>query len=73
MSTTRRRRQIQALFGVGPEQLRDGEVWTTETFLRFGTRDPTTSTLLALQLDDRRERAQAIDELPLDWFFAPGL
>ena len=66
--------QIQALFGVGPEQLRDGEGWTTETFLRFGTHNSThvdapwhyNSTIGG-------ERAQAIDELPLDWFFAPGV
>jgi kynurenine formamidase len=66
--------QIQALFGVGPEQLRDGEGWTTETFLRFGTHNSThvdapwhyNSTIGG-------ERAQAIDELPLDWFFSPGV
>jgi kynurenine formamidase len=66
--------QIQALFGVGPELLRDGEGWTTETFLRFGTHNSThvdapwhyNSTIVG-------ERAQAIDELPLDWFFAPGV
>ena len=66
--------QIQALFGVGPELLRDGEGWTTETFLRFGTHNSThvdapwhyNSTI-------GEERAQAIDELPLDWFFAPGV
>jgi kynurenine formamidase len=66
--------QIQALFGVGPELLREGEGWTTETFLRFGTHNSThvdapwhyNSTIGG-------ERAQAIDELPLDWFFAPGV
>jgi kynurenine formamidase len=66
--------QIQALFGVGPELLRDGEGWTTETFLRFGTHNSThvdapwhyNSTIGG-------ERAQAIDELPLDWFFSPGV
>lgn len=66
--------QIQALFGVGPELLRDGEGWTTETFLRFGTHNSThvdapwhyNSTIGG-------ERGQAIDELPLDWFFAPGV
>jgi kynurenine formamidase len=66
--------QIQALFGVGPELLRDGEGWTTETFLRFGTHNST-------HVDAPRhynstvggERAQAINELPLDWFFAAGV
>jgi kynurenine formamidase len=66
--------EIQALFAVGPELLRDGEGWSTETFLRFGTHNSThvdapwhyNSTIGG-------ERAQAIDELPLDWFLAPGV
>ena len=66
--------QIQALFGVGPELLRDGQGWATETFLRFGTHNSThvdapwhyNSTIGG-------ERAEAIDELPLDWFFAAGV
>ena len=57
---------IQALFGVGPELLRDGEGWAVETFLRFGTHNSThvdapwhyNSTI-------QGERAQTIDELPL--------
>ena len=32
---------IQAMFGVGPELLRDGEGWATETFVRFGTHNST--------------------------------
>jgi kynurenine formamidase len=64
----------QSLFGVGPELLRDGEGWSNETFLRFGTHNSThvdapwhyNSTIGG-------ERAQTIDELPLDWFLAPGL
>jgi kynurenine formamidase len=62
------------LFGVGPELLRDGEGWSNETFLRFGTHNSThvdapwhyNSTIGG-------ERAATIDELPLDWFLAPGL
>ena len=65
---------IQALFGVGPELLRDGEGWATETFTRFGTHNSThvdapwhyNSTI-----DGRR--AETIDELPLEWFMAPGV
>jgi kynurenine formamidase len=65
---------IQVLFGVGPELLRDGEGWATETFTRLGTHNSThvdapwhyNSTIAG-------ERAQTIDELPLDWFLAPGL
>ncbi len=66
--------QIHALFGVGPELLRDGEGWAVETFKRFGTHNSThvdapyhyNSTI------DGRP-AQTIDELPLDWFFRPGV
>jgi kynurenine formamidase len=65
---------IKSLFGVGPELLRDGEGWTTETFLRFGTHNSThvdapwhyNSTI-------RGERAKSIDQLPLEWFYAPGV
>jgi len=65
---------IQGLFGVGRELLRDGEGWAVDTFTRLGTHNSThvdapwhyNSTIGG-------ERAQTIDELPLDWFFAPGL
>ena len=65
---------IQTLFGVGPELLRDGEGWATDTFTRLGTHNSThvdapwhyNSTI-----DGRR--AQTIDELPLEWFLAPGV
>src|SRR5512134_3748481 len=65
---------VETLFGVKRELLRDGEGWATETFLRFGTHNSThvdapwhyNSTIGG-------ERAQTIDELPLDWFLAPGL
>jgi kynurenine formamidase len=66
--------QIGALFGVGPELLRDGEGWATDYFTRLGTHNSThvdapwhyNSTI-------RGEPAQTIDELPLDWFFRPGV
>jgi kynurenine formamidase len=65
---------IQSLFGVGPELLRDGEGWAVETFTNFGTHNSThvdapwhyNSTIGG-------EPAQTIDELPLDWFHAPGV
>jgi kynurenine formamidase len=65
---------IGTLFGVGAELLRDGEGWATETFLRFGTHNSThvdspwhyNSTIAG-------RRAQTIDELPLEWFLAPGV
>jgi kynurenine formamidase len=66
--------QVEALFGVPPRLLRDGEGWATETLTRLGTHNSThvdapwhyNSTI-------RGERAQTIDELPLDWFLAGGV
>src|SRR5918995_1205335 len=66
--------QIEALLGVPARLLRDQEGWATETFTRFGTHNAThvdapwhyNSTIAG-------ERAQTIDELPLDWFFRPGV
>jgi kynurenine formamidase len=65
---------IEAMLGVTPDLLRDGEGWAVETFLRFGTHNSThvdapwhyNSTIGG-------ERAQTIDELPLEWFHAPGV
>jgi kynurenine formamidase len=65
---------IEAMLGVGPELLRDGEGWATETFTRFGTHNSThvdapwhyNSTIGGA-------RARTIDELPLEWFFGPGV
>jgi kynurenine formamidase len=65
---------IEAVFGVGSELLCEGEGWATETFTRFGTHNSThvdapwhyNSTIAG-------ERAQTIDELPLEWFLAPGI
>ena len=65
---------IETMFGVGPELLRNGEGWAIETFTRFGTHNSThvdapyhyNSTIAG-------RPAQTIDELPLDWFFRPGI
>ena len=65
---------IDAMLGVPPHLLRDGEGWAVEEFLRLGTHNTThvdapwhyNSTIAG-------ERAQTIDELPLEWFFAPGV
>src|SRR5262249_23228572 len=65
---------IAGMFGVGRELLRDGEGWAVETFQRFGTHNAThvdapyhyNSTIAG-------ERAQTIDQLPLEWFHAPGV
>jgi kynurenine formamidase len=66
--------QIEALLGVPARLLRDGEGWATETLTRLGTHNSThvdapwhyNSTI-------RGERAQTIDELPLDWFLGDGV
>jgi kynurenine formamidase len=65
---------IEQLFGVEAELLRDGEGWATETFLRFGTHNSThVDAPWHYNSTTRGQRSQAIDELPLDWFFAPGV
>ena len=66
--------QIEALLGVPARLLRDNEGWAIETFTRLGTHNAThvdapwhyNSTIAG-------ERAQTIEELPLDWFFRPGV
>ena len=65
---------IEALFGVAASLLRDGEGWAVEEFTRFGTHNSPTSTRPGTTT--RRSAAsgpQTIDELPLEWFFAPGV
>jgi len=65
--------EIESLFGVSRDLLRDGEGWTRET-LTLGTHNAThvdapwhyNSTI-----DGRR--AETIDELPLEWFLGPGV
>ena len=65
---------IEAMLGVPPHLLRDGEGWAVEEFTRLGTHSTThvdapwhyNSTI-------QGERAQTIDELPLEWFLAPGV
>ena len=67
-------RTIAAMLGVGPELLRDGEGWAVETFTRLGTHNSThvdapyhyNSTIGGAP-------AKRIDELPLEWFFGPGV
>jgi kynurenine formamidase len=65
---------IRAMFGVGGELLRDGEGWAVETFLRFGTHN-STHVDAPYHYNSRVEGrpAQTIDQLPLDWFFRPGV
>ena len=66
--------QIEALLGVPARLLRDNEGWAMETFLRLGTHNAT-HVDAPWHYNSRigGERAQTIDELPLDWFYGPGV
>ena len=65
---------IEGLLGVPKELLRDGEGWATEEFLRFGTHNSThVDAPYHYNSRIRGERAQTIDELPLDLFLGPGV
>ena len=65
---------IEQMFGVGPELLKDGEGWAVDFFTRFGTHNSThvdapwhyNSTIDG-------KPAETIDQLPLEWFFQPGV
>jgi kynurenine formamidase len=64
----------EQLFGVTPELLRDGEAWATEDIRRLGTHNSThVDAPWHYNSQIRGERAQTIDELPLEWFLAPGV
>jgi kynurenine formamidase len=65
---------IKAMFGVGPELLRDGEGWAVETFLRFGTHNSThVDAPYHYNSTIGGRPAKTIDELELAWFHAPGV
>jgi kynurenine formamidase len=66
--------QIEALLGVPARLLRDNEGWAMETFLRLGTHNAT-HVDAPWHYNSRigGDRAQTIDELPLDWFYGPGV
>ncbi len=66
--------QIETLLGVPKRLLRNGEGWTTETFTRIGTHNSThVDAPYHYNSTIGGRRAQTIDELPLEWFFAPGI
>jgi kynurenine formamidase len=65
---------IKALFGVGQELLRDGEGWAVETITRLGTHNSThVDAPWHYNATVAGQRAATIDELPLEWFHAPGV
>lgn len=66
-------RQIEAMFGVGPELLRDGEGWAVDAFTLLGTHSSThVDAPYHYNSTIGGEPARTIDQLPLDWFFRPG-
>jgi kynurenine formamidase len=66
--------QIAQMFGVGRELLRDGEGWALEVFTRLGTHNSThVDAPYHYNATIAGAPAQTIDELPLDWFFRPGV
>lgn len=65
---------IETMLGVGPELLRDGEGWAVETFTRFGTHNSThVDAPYHYNSTIGGEPAKTIDQLPLEWFFGPGV
>jgi kynurenine formamidase len=65
---------IKAMFGVRPALLRDGEGWAVESFTRFGTHNSThVDAPYHYNSVVEGRPAQTIDQLPLDWFFRPGV
>lgn len=65
---------IEDLLGVSADHLRDGEGWAVETFIQFGTHNSThVDAPWHYNSHIGGEPAKTIDELPLEWFFAPGV
>jgi kynurenine formamidase len=65
--------EIEALFGVPPELLRNGEGWSRETITSLGTHNSThVDAPWHYNSQVAGERAKTIDELPLEWFFGRG-
>src|SRR5436190_3840724 len=65
---------IEALFGVPPRLLRDGEGWAVEAFTHFGTHNSThVDAPYHYNSTIGGKPAQTIDELPLEWFYGSGV
>jgi kynurenine formamidase len=66
--------QVEGLLGVPRRLLRDGEGWATEEFTRLGTHNSThVDAPWHYNSTVGGERAQTIDELPLEWFLSDGV
>lgn len=67
-------KDIEALTGVTADLLRDGEGWTVESFTNFGTHSSThVDAPWHYNSTAGGQRAQTIDELPLEWFHQAGV
>jgi kynurenine formamidase len=65
--------EVEQMFGVPPALLRNGEGWARET-LHLGTHNAThVDAPYHYNSVVGGERAQRIDELPLEWFFGRGV
>ena len=65
---------IETMFGVPRDLLRNREGWAIEEFLRFGTHNSThVDAPWHYNSEVAGKRAETIDELPLEWFHAPGV
>jgi kynurenine formamidase len=65
---------IEAMLGVPPRLLRNREGWAVETLHNFGTHNSThVDAPWHYNSTVEGARAQTIDELPLEWFFKPGV
>jgi kynurenine formamidase len=67
-------RQIESMLHVPPRLLRNGEGWAVEEFTRLATHSVThVDAPWHYNSVIQGEPAARIDELPLDWFHAPGV
>src|SRR3954447_4997568 len=65
---------VERLFDVPPRLLRNGEGWAVETITNLGTHNSThVDAPWHYNSEVGGEAAARIDELPLDWFFRPGV
>lgn len=66
--------QIQQMTGVPPELLRDGEGWSVEVIKNLSTHGTThVDAPYHYNSTIQGKPAETIDQLPLDWFFRPGV
>jgi kynurenine formamidase len=65
--------EAHKLTGVTRDLMRNGEAWAVETITQLGTHSSThVDAPLHYNSEIQGKPAQSIDELPLDWFYAPG-